>query len=185
MRLVARIILRCMGWDPEPKGAFPLKPARCVVIVAPHTSNWDFVIGVLYRSALGLQKAHYLGKKELFTPWLGWFFRWLGGTPVNRHASQNMVEQVVQLFNRHKEYILALSPEGTRKKVDRLRTGFYQIAYQAQVPIVMVALDFENRQVIFAEPFMPSGNLEKDFAYILSFFRSVKGKYPEQGLMHL
>jgi 1-acyl-sn-glycerol-3-phosphate acyltransferase len=140
---------------------------------------------MLYRSVLNLQHARYLGKKELFTPWFGWFFRWLGGTPVDRQASQHVVEQVVPLFYRNPAFILALSPEGTRKKVERLRTGFYHIALQAGVPIVMAALDFENRQVIFAEPFMPTGHLNHDMAHILNFYRPIKGKYPEQGLMHL
>lgn len=185
MGYFARLLLRLTGWNPVPLGAFPIKPRKCVVIVAPHTSNWDFVIGVLYRSALGLNRARYLGKKELFTPWFGWFFRWLGGTPVDRHSSSNVVEQVVEIFNRHDDFILALSPEGTRKKVDRLRTGFYQIAIQAGVPIVMAALDFANKQVIFSEPFYPTGNMEEDFAHIINFFRPVKGKYPEKGLAHL
>ncbi|MDW8331397.1 MAG: lysophospholipid acyltransferase family protein [Cyclobacteriaceae bacterium] len=185
MGFFSKLLLKIMGWDPNPHGAFPIRPRKCVIIVAPHTSNWDFVIAVLYRSALGLEKARYLGKKELFTPWFGWFFRWLGGTPVDRHASHNVVEQVVEIFNRHQDFILALSPEGTRKKVERLRTGFYQIALQANVPIVMAALDFANKKVTFSEPFKPTGNLEEDFKYIIDFFRPVKGKYPEQGLMHL
>lgn len=185
MGILAKIALKILGWDPVPKGHFPIKQNKCVIIIAPHTSNWDFVIGVLYRSVLRLRNTRFLGKKELFTPWFGWFFRWLGGTPVDRHSSRNIVEQVVEEFNRHDTFLLALSPEGTRKKVDRLRTGFYQIALQAKVPVIMVALDFEQRQVIFSEPFYPTGSWQEDLTYIINFFRPVKGKYPEKGLMHL
>lgn len=133
----------------------------------------------------GVKPCPLSGKEGTFHPWFGWFFRWLGGTPVDRHASSNVVEQVVEIFNRHDAFVLALSPEGTRKKVERLRTGFYQIALQAGVPVVMVALDYANKQVIFSEPFYPSGNMEEDFRHIIGFFRPVKGKYPHQGLAHL
>jgi 1-acyl-sn-glycerol-3-phosphate acyltransferase len=184
-RWLAKCILTLLGWNPQPLGAFPVREKKYVVIVAPHTSNWDFVIGVLYRSVLRLESARYLGKKELFEPPFGFIFRWLGGTPVDRFSNQNMVDQVVKIFNEKDEFALALSPEGTRKRVERLRTGFYNIARKADVPIVMVALDFEHKQVIFAEPFKPTGNQAQDFEKILAFFRPIKGKVPENGLAHL
>lgn len=155
------------------------------MIVAPHTSGWDFIIGVLYRSALQLTHARYLGKMELFRPPFGFIFKWLGGTPVNRSSSQNMVDEVVKIFNQHDRFALALSPEGTRKRVERLRTGFYNIAKNAGVPIVMVGLDFKNKRVIFSKPFMPSDNQQHDFDHILKFFGPIKGKYPDNGLGHL
>ncbi|QOI98270.1 MAG: 1-acyl-sn-glycerol-3-phosphate acyltransferase [Flammeovirgaceae bacterium] len=184
-RWLAKFILMVLGWQTKPLGAFPVNEKKYVVIVAPHTSNWDFVIGVLYRSVLRLEHARYLGKKELFRPPFGFIFRWLGGTPVDRTSSQNAVEEVVKLFNANTEFALALSPEGTRKRVDRLRTGFYNIAKQANVPIVMVALDFGNKQVIFSEPFKVTDNPAADFEKILSFFRPIQGKIPEYGLGHL
>ncbi len=184
-RWLAKFFLRLSGWNTTPVGAFPVKERKYVIIVAPHTSNWDFVIGVFYRSVLRLEKARYLGKKELFKPPFGFLFRWLGGTPVDRTSSQNMVDEVVRLFNAHEEFALALSPEGTRKRVDRLRTGFYNIAKKAGVPIIMVALDFWNKQVIFSDPFYPTADQAQDFEKILLFFRPIKGKIPENGLAHL
>ncbi|MFN3840224.1 MAG: glycerol acyltransferase, partial [Cyclobacteriaceae bacterium] len=109
----------------------------------------------------------------------------LGGTPVDRTLSQNMVDEVVKIFNANTEFALALSPEGTRKRVERLRTGFYNIAKKANVPIIMVALDFEHKQVIFSEPITVSGNQDADFEKIFTFFRPIKGKIPENGLGHL
>ena len=184
-RWLAKSILTISGWNPKPLGAFPVRERKYVVIVAPHTSNWDFIIGVLYRSVLRLEKARYLGKKELFKPPFGFIFKWLGGAPVDRTSSQNMVDEVVKIFNANTEFALALSPEGTRKRVERLRTGFYNIAKKANVPIIMVALDFEHKQVIFSEPITVSGNQAADFEKILTFFRPINGKIPENGLGHL
>ena len=172
-----------MGW--KSSGQFPYHIKKYVIIIAPHTSGWDFVIGVLFRKALRLEKARYLGKKELFDPPFGFLFRWLGGYPVDRSKNKNMVEEVVKIFDSHEEFGIALSPEGTRKRVEKLRTGFYNIAKSANVPIVMVGLDFANKQVVFSDPFLATHNQEADFEHILKFFRPIKGKYPENGLSHL
>lgn len=180
--LISKFILKLCGWKVE--DTYPHHLKKCVVIVAPHTSSWDFIVGVLYRAALKI-KANYLGKEELFRPPFGFLFRWLGGYPVNRTTSQNMVDEVVKIFNAKDEFSIALSPEGTRKKVDKLRTGFYHIAKKAGVPIVMAALDFKNKQAIFAEPFFTSDNQEADFEHILQFFRPIQGKIPKKGLTHL
>jgi 1-acyl-sn-glycerol-3-phosphate acyltransferase len=96
-----------------------------------------------------------------------------------------MVEEVVKVFQAHEEFGIALSPEGTRTRVDKLRTGFYNIAKGAGVPIVMVGLDYPNKQVVFSEPFHVTSNQEADIQTILKFFRPIKGKYPEKGLAHL
>jgi 1-acyl-sn-glycerol-3-phosphate acyltransferase len=183
VRALCSTILKLMGW--KSGGEFPYHLKKYVVIVGPHTSNWDFIIGVLFRKALRLEKARYLGKKELFDPPFGFLFRWLGGYPVDRGQNKNMVEEVVKVFDSHEEFGIALSPEGTRTRVDKLRTGFYNIAKGANVPIVMVGLDFANKLVFFSEPFYVSANQEQDFEHILSFFRPIKGKYPEKGLGHL
>jgi 1-acyl-sn-glycerol-3-phosphate acyltransferase len=169
-----------IGWTLN--GAMPTQYKKYVIAVAPHTSGWDFVIGILARSALRLQNARYLGKSQLFKPPFGWFFRMLGGTPVDRSGSHDMVEQVVRIFNEHDEFILALAPEGTRQKVEKLRTGFYYIAKGAGVPIVPAGFDFEKKQVIVGKPLLPSDNFEADMATLLAFYRSIKGKIPELGL---
>ena len=156
-----------------------------MIIVGPHTSGWDIVVGVLYRSAAKINGAHFLGKKELFDGPFGFLFKWLGGTPVDRFSKHNLVEQVVELFDQHDKYILALSPEGTRQKVEKLRTGFYHIAKGAKVPIVMAGIDFGNKRLILSEPFFPTDNEREDFQKIVSFFAPIKGKVPENGMSHL
>lgn len=183
MREVSKFILRLMGW--KAVGSFPDNLKKYVVIVAPHTSSWDFVIGVLFRKALRLERAKYLGKHQLFKPPFGFFFRWLGGYPVDRTSSHNLVDQVVKIFHEHEEFALALSPEGTRTRVDKLKTGFYNIARKANVPIIMVAFDYTHKWAVISKPFKTSEDQLADFKFILDFFRPIEGKYPEKGLMHL
>jgi 1-acyl-sn-glycerol-3-phosphate acyltransferase len=168
-----------MGWSIE--GDLPdLK--KYVIAVAPHTSWWDFVIGVMARSLLKIERARFLGKSQLFLWPYGWFFRMLGGTPVDRTSSHDVVDQVVKIFNEHDEFILGLAPEGTRKKVDKLRTGFYYIAKGAGVPIVPVGFDFEKKKVIIGQPLTPSNDFQRDMNMLLSFYRPIKGKLRAFGL---
>jgi 1-acyl-sn-glycerol-3-phosphate acyltransferase len=170
------------GWTVQ--GHFPYHIKKMVVIVAPHTHWMDFIVGVAVRSVMHFEHVKFLGKAELFKPPFGFIFRWLGGTPVDRSSSHNVVESVVKKFNEADGLVIALSPEGTRKKVDKLRTGFYHIARQAEVPILMAALDFGNRKIIFSEPFYATTNEVEDFKKIMAFFAPIKGRIPEQGMMH-
>lgn len=179
----SRALLRVAGW--KSVGSFPVGLNKYVVIVAPHTSGWDFVVGLLFRKALRLEHVKYLGKQELFKPPFGFFFRWVGGYPVDRSSRQNLVEQVVKLFDEHDSFAIALSPEGTRKRVEKLKTGFYNIANSANVPLIMVALDYRTRRLIISEPLTLTGDHAVDVEKILAFFRPVEGKYPHNGLMHL
>ncbi|HCL05872.1 MAG TPA: acyltransferase [Chitinophagaceae bacterium] len=183
MRLLWKLYLWMTGWKVQTN--FPYHIPKCVVIVAPHTSAWDFVIGLAVRSVLRLQHVKYLGKSELFEGRFGFFFRRLGGYPVDRSNKHNMVDQVVDLFNQHDRFVLALSPEGTRKKVDRLKTGFYHIAKKAGVPIIMTAFDFKRKEVYFDKPFYTTDDEAADFRKIISFYAPVQGKKPDQGLTHL
>ena len=182
MRLLWSLYLRLQGWSV--KGPFP-HVKKCVVIVGPHTSNWDFILGLALRSKLHLHHFKFLGKKELFIGPFGFIFRKLGGVPVDRSGKHNMVDQVVELFNSQETFTLVVSPEGTRKKVERLRTGFYHIAKKACVPIVMVAFDFGNKQAFFSAPFLPGNDEEADLQHIIGFYAPVKGRIPEQGMAHL
>ena len=141
----------------------------------------DFPVGLAYRSILRINQARFLGKKELFDGPFGFFFRWVGGIPVDRFSKHNVVDQGVGVLASKEEIMIALSPEGTRKKVDRLRTGFYHIAKKAGIPIVMIGLDFEKRKVVVSEPFYPSDSEKNDFEHILQFFKPLKGKIPSQG----
>jgi 1-acyl-sn-glycerol-3-phosphate acyltransferase len=170
------------GWSFSGESPYNIKKA--VVIVGPHTSWKDLIVGLAARNVLKIDHIKFMGKKELFRGPLGWFLSSAGGTPVDRKNSNGIVKQAVDLFNTNDEFILALSPEGTRKKVNRLRTGFYFIAKNANVPIVMVGLDFTNKQVIISEPFHTTDDKEEDFNHIHSFFMSVRGRFPEHGLQH-
>jgi 1-acyl-sn-glycerol-3-phosphate acyltransferase len=174
---------RLSGW--RVLDAFPKGIDKAVLIVAPHTSAWDFPLGLAARSVLNLKHTHYLGKEELFKGPFGFLFRGTGGYPVNRFNKEKMVDQVVDLFQTHEQFILALSPEGTRKKVDRLRTGFYHIAKKAGVPIVMVGFDFSKKEISIAQPFFAGEDEAADFKKIIQFFAPIKGKIPELGLDHL
>lgn len=151
---------------------------KAVIIAAPHTSWHDFYIGILLRAVIGI-KTNFIGKKSLFHFPFGWFFRALGGIPVNRFSSENKVEQIINIFNSKEEFRLGMSPEGTRKKVSKWRTGFYYIAKEAKVPIIMFTLDFENKQNKISQPFFPSNDIEADFEFIRGFFKGVKGKISE------
>ncbi|MFM8743295.1 MAG: lysophospholipid acyltransferase family protein [Cytophagales bacterium] len=178
-RPLYRIIFWITGWRIE--GNFPnLK--KYIAAVAPHTSNWDFVIGIMARSLLHLERAKFLGKDSLFKPPFGWFFRWLGGYPVDRSKKSDMTEQVAGYFYSHDEFILAMAPEGTRKKVEKLRTGFYFIAKKANVPIVPCGFDFEKKKVIIGQPMYPTDDIDQDFVLLMNFYRGIKGKNPELGL---
>ena len=178
MRWLAKLIyFKLLGW--QVSGFTHINSIKKAVIIgAPHTHWMDFPIGVLVRSVLGV-KTNYVGKKSLFKWPYGWFFRWLGGAPVERKSNENQVEAIARIFNEREEFRIALAPEGTRKKVDKWRTGFYYIAKTANVPIIMFTLDFENKTNHFSEPFHLSGDKEADFKVIKEFYKDVKGKIPE------
>ena len=152
------------------------------MIVGPHTSNWDFPIGVLARSIIQIQDAKYLGKSSLFKWPHGFIFRALGGHPVHRSRNNNLVDAVIDLFNNKEKFAVALAPEGTRSKVESIKTGFYHIAVKAKIPIIKVGLDYSLKQTIIDAPFYPSGDIERDMPLILDFFSKIKGKHPELGI---
>jgi len=169
------IFFRVMRWNFN--GVFP-DIKKCVVIVIPHTHWHDFTLGVLVRKVLN-REINYIGKKSLFRPPYGWFFRWMGGTPVDRSKNQKLVDAVAEVFEKKEIFRFALAPEGTRKKVKELKTGFYFIAKKAKVPIVMVAFDFGKKQVKFSKPLWTSDTIEDDFKKVKAFYKGVKGKIPE------
>lgn len=173
------IYFKLWGW--KVIGDFPKQLRKYILVVAPHTSNWDFPLGLLLRNIRGVD-AKFIGKSSLFKAPFGWIFRALGGYPVDRSKSNNYVDAVVDIFNSKEDFILTITPEGTRKRVDEFKTGFYYIALGAKVPLVMVIIDFANKTVSFTEPFYPTGNKEADFEVILNHFRGVKGKNPEDGI---
>ncbi len=177
MKGFARFILfTVLGWKFE--GDFPRDIKKYVVIAAPHTSWVDFPIAILSRMASGLM-INFIGKASLFNGPFGFFFRGLGGTPVDRTKSNNLVDAIVEIFNAKEEFRLGLSPEGTRKKVKTWKTGFYYIAKGANVPIVMATLDFENKKIKISDPYYTTSDKEKDISFLRGFYLNVKGKNPE------
>lgn len=177
MRFFAKIIFyKVLGW--QLFGALDPKIKKCVIIVVPHTSSFDFIMGLLIRSILKL-RINYLGKKELFTWPIGYYFRWTGGAPLDRTPGQNKVESIAKLFQEHKTFRLALSPEGTRKKVSQWKTGFYYIATSANVPIIPIAVDYAKKQVRIGDVFEPTGSIEKDLPVLQKHFIGAMGHIPE------
>ena len=173
MKAFARFILSIiLGWKMD---ELPTDIKKYVIIAAPHTSWVDFPIAMLYRVATGVM-VHYVGKDSLFKGPFGFLFRKLGGFPVDRSSNNNTVDYIVSKFNASENFKLGLSPEGTRKKVDKWKTGFYFIAKGAGVPVVMATLDFGNKYIKVSEPFYPTSNKDKDFEFMRGFFINVKGK---------
>lgn len=180
VRWLAKFIyFKVLGWKVVGNTDFSKnKVKKAVIIAAPHTSWHDFYIGVLLRKVLGI-KTNFIGKKELFIGPLGWYLRAIGGAPIDRQAKENKVQAIAKLFEDREEFRMTLAPEGTRKKVEEWRTGFYYIAKAANVPILMFTLDFENKQNKISEPFYPTDDIEADFKFMRNFYKGVKGKLPE------
>ena len=172
---LGRSVLKLMGWRIE--GQLP-KLDKFVAIGAHHTSNWDFVIFIALKFVLRLN-ARWFGKHSIFRWPFGGLMRSWGGIAIRRDRKLNTVEQAIQAFREHDEIILGLSPEGTRKKVERWKMGFYHIALGAGVPIVLGALDYQNRRVVIAPTFLPTGDEQADLAAMLAFFRPYVPKKPE------
>ena len=162
-----------LGW--RVSGGFPPEIKKCVVIVAPHTSWHDFFVGLFARKAVKT-RIHWLGKKELFVWPLNYYFKYTGGTPLDRTSGQNKVQSIAKIFESKEEFRLALAPEGTRKKVEKWRTGFYFIASEANVPIIPVSFDYGPRVVTIGAPFYPTGDVEADIMELQSFYKGVEGK---------
>jgi 1-acyl-sn-glycerol-3-phosphate acyltransferase len=177
-RLYQFLFFKLMGW----KIIGTINPAtkKCVMMVMPHTSWHDFYLGIFTRGITQIPM-HYVAKKELFKFPFGFYFRWMGGKPLDRKGKQNKVDAVAQLFEQYDELRLAIMPEGTRKKVTEIKSGYYFIAQKANVPIIPVAFDFGKKEVRIGELTYATGNYDADFAKIIPFFKDVKGKIPELG----
>ncbi|MEO7909433.1 MAG: lysophospholipid acyltransferase family protein [Roseiflexaceae bacterium] len=173
---LAKMVLRLFGWRAE--GSLADHP-KCVVIVAPHTSNWDFLVMLLIAVALRL-KVTWMGKHTLFRWPFGGIMRRLGGLPINRGARHNMVQQAVNSFRAHERLALAILPEGTRKRTPYWRSGFYHIGLGAQVPIALGFADYHRKVGGIGRVITPSGDVDADMALIRDFYSGIIGKRPEQ-----
>ncbi len=177
-----RLIFRLQGW--KITKYLPDEIKKCVLVTAPHTSNWDFVIGMAAMSIMKLS-AHYTIKKE----WLRFPFKRIllsmGAIPIDRSKKsalgekKSTVDLIVELFNTHDEIRLIIPPEGTRSRVEKWKSGFYYVALQAKVPIALGYIDFEKRECGIGQLIYPSGDFKADMKLIMDFYRNVKGKNPE------
>lgn len=173
--ILSRMAIKLLGW--KTVGDVPDVP-KYVLVGYPHTSNFDTLLGIFLYTAMGVH-LHWVGKESLFKGPLGWLFKKTGGIPINREHSQNFVENIKTIFNAQKRLVIALSPEGTRKKTDYWRTGFYYMALAAHVPIALGYLDYSTKTGGFGPLIWPSGNIEKDLQQIRTFYKKIRGKHPQ------
>ena len=167
-----------MGWKIE--GSINTKLKKCIFMVMPHTSWHDFYLGVFTRGILGIE-INFVAKKELFDSVFGFYFRYMGGEPLDRKGGLNKVDAIAKIFERKEVFKLGISPEGTRNKVTELKSGFYYIALKANVPNIPVAFDYGKKIINFGKPFSPTGNYETDLKILENHFIDVTGKISEKG----
>jgi len=168
---LAEIIMRSAGWRID--GRLPDIP-KFVLIGAPHTSNWDFLLflGVIFSLRANVR---FMGKAELFRFPIGGFFRFCGGVPVDRKKSTGLVEQMVKVCNESEKFILTIAPEGTRHQVTEWKRGFYHIAKSAGIPIVMAIVDGRHKTVHIGQVFHPTEDMEVDMETIMGVFEGIAG----------
>ena len=158
-------------------GEFPEGVKKSIIISAPHTCMEDFVIGRCFFWMQG-RSVKFLIKKEFFKPVLGWILRKIGGIPVDRSRGNNMVVKTAAVFRQYDELNIVITPEGTRKRVEKWKRGFYYIAELAQVPVVLGFIDFKTKRCGYGPSFIPSGDFEKDWHILEDFYRGMQGKVP-------
>lgn len=176
-RWLGRSLMRLIGW--KLRGALPSE-GKVIVAAAPHTSNWDFIIAIGTIMSLGL-RISYLMKKEAFVwPFKG-FFLWLGGIPIDRKASENTVDQIADWYSTHEKVWVVLTPEGTRSKVDKWKTGFLRIAEKADIPIFLVAWDYPTKTLHLLPTWKTTGDHAADAEAIQNMVNAkYVGRHPEK-----
>jgi 1-acyl-sn-glycerol-3-phosphate acyltransferase len=179
MKKIVRFIFWLFGWEIDKRTPDGVK--KCVIVVGPHTSNWDFVLGKMAFITYGV-KGRFLIKKELFFPPLGWILKAMGGVPVDRKQRNNLTDTAVKFFNENETMYLVFTPEGTRSYNPKWKKGFYYIAQKANVPIYICYMDYANKTGGFHSLFYPTGNVDEDILYIKSILKEYKGKFPEKGI---
>jgi len=176
IKLLFKLVLKLIGW--KIKGVYP-GYERCVVVVAPHTSFWDFIIGKFYYLSIGL-KTNFLIKKELFFFPFGQWLSIMGAIPVDRSDSHRMVFKLSKQFAKRKHLVLTITPEGTRKKVDRWRRGFYYIAEKSKVPVVMGYIDYKTKTIGIIGNLEITGDVEADMKWLKQQYKGISGKHADQ-----
>ncbi len=170
------ILFRLMGWKAEV--SIPLRD-KCIIAIAPHTSNMDFLLGILYSRAMGF-RSDFLMKKEWFFWPMGRFMKWLGGVPVYRSKSTSMTDQLAEVARKRNTFRLAITPEGTRSAVAEWKRGFYYIALKAGLPILLYGLDYHAKRIVCTREIHPDGNAEGQMREIKMYFKDFTGKHPDK-----
>lgn len=170
------LVLKLAGWRIIPT---PALPAKAVIMVYPHTSNWDFIIGILFRFAARLP-IRWAAKDTLFAGVPGRFFRALGGVPVNRRERTGFVEQMAFACASSENFYLAITPEGTRSTVNHLKSGFYRLAMTARIPLMLGCIDYARREVGIIGLFQPTGDEQTDLQVLATAYADRRGKFPAQ-----
>lgn len=179
MKKIIRFIFWCIGWTIDDN--VPMNVKKCVIVVGPHTSNWDFVIGRLAFMSYGV-KGKFLIKKQLFFFPLGLLLKAIGGIPVDRSKNNNLTATALRYFEENDTMYMVFSPEGTRSYNPNWKKGFYHIAIKVQVPIFICYVDYANKKGGFHSLFEPTGDVNADILYIKSILRNYKGRFPENGI---
>ena len=176
LKIIAWGVLLVIGWRPGP--SIPKEVKKCIVVAAPHTSNWDFGLFLPLVFTLNLQ-VRVLIKHSVFIGPIGWFLRYCGGIPIDRRATRDYVGQMAEKFEKNDVFHLVVTPEGTRSPRTHWKTGFYHMAMAANVPIILAAIDADKKQVGVSRIMQPSGDLEADLAEIYAFFDNYNGVKPD------
>jgi len=180
-RLLSKVVLKLLGWKITGNNHSDI--TKKILVAAPHTSNWDFPLGIMVRSVIQ-DDIKYIGKDSLFKPPLGWIFSKMGGIGVDRKKSNNFVEAVVKKIKSSDDLSILFAAEGSRKKVAKFKTGFYHVARLAEVPILPIVLDYEHKEFKFLDLVWATDNAESDMAHIEGLFKGVKGYHPEQSFYY-
>ncbi len=173
---LASLILRLIGW----RAVFSAPPGpKSVIVVYPHTSNWDFPLGILFRAKHRVN-LHWAGKDSLFRWPFGRFFVWLGGVPINRRQSTGMIVQLAAAFAERTTFSLCIAPEGTRARTDHWKSGFYRLALQADVPVGLAFIDYREKRVGVERWITLTGNEEADLTLIRAYYAAITPRHPDQ-----
>ena len=175
LQKIGKFFLTITGW--KFKGDIP-RSDRIILVAGPHTSNWDFLLALAFIFGLNLN-VFWVGKHTLFKNGFSKIMRKLGGIPVDRASPELLMNEVSHIVKKQQGVIIAISPEGTRKKVERLKSGFLRIAKTTNSQILLAGIDFESKLIHFGKLFKPSGNTESDLLNVHNYFRQFKGKRPE------
>lgn len=177
-KILAKIIIKTIGW--KVAGHPPLDINKAVILGAPHTTNWDFIvmIGVIWIYNLRLK---FLIKSDWLKFPFKWFMEGMGAVGVDRTGRKsNLIDNLIKSFKSNEKFHLVITPEGSRSRVRKWKTGFYRIAIDANVPILMAYADYEKKEFGFSKVYYPTGDFEKDMTHIQNFYSNFKGKYPDQ-----